>query len=133
MRKEIIMLFTLLQIFSCACNHSNSSANTVTQDATAADTQLKTGGIYLIKNKAGKYTVSKILAMDNFAIHVRMYADEFETRPTQISTANLKVMIGHAPMDAKGFLAEYPELLNMEDVKETELEGYRIYLEEMQK
>jgi len=58
----------------------------------------------LSKNKDGTYSVSKILAMDNFAIHVRMYGNKFQTKPTQLSSTNLTILIGHAPMDRQGFL-----------------------------
>ena len=145
LNKRVVWTLVLnLILVNYACNNStntessdkdlNATSNSDSKmNSASLQTELKVGGLYLSKNENGKYSVSKIIAMDNFAIHVRMYADEFQTKPTELSSTNLKVLIGHAPMDAKGFLAENPELLKVEDVKDSELEGYKMYLEEMQK
>ena len=143
--RVIWFLVLKITLINCACNNSPNSKNTDQKvdtlknidnskiATTSKNTELKVGGLYISKSENGKYSVSKIIAMDNFAVHVRMYADEFQTKPTQLSSTNLKVLIGHAPMDAKGFLAENPELLKIEEVKDSELEGYKMYLEEMRK
>ena len=93
---------------------------------------LVTGGLYVSQNPDGSYSVSKILVLDEFAAHVRMYSDEFKTKPSDLNSADLKVLIGHAPMAKEGFLLDKPELIKVEKVAEDELEGYRYYLEAMQ-
>jgi hypothetical protein len=130
-----LLAFNMMALNS-ACNNSTKSNNSdqkLNASSNNSDSELKVGGLYLIKNESGDYSVSKIIAIDSFAVHVRIYADKFQTEPRQITSANLKVMIGHAPIDAKGFLAENPELVKIEDLKDSELEGYNIYLEEMRK
>ncbi len=96
-------------------------------------TDLKVGGLYTFKNKDNTFYVTKILALDGFAVHLCTYSDTFKTKPTDINSENLKILIGHTPLDINGFLLDKPELLKVEEVKESELEGYKMYLEAMQK
>lgn len=92
---------------------------------------LVTGGLYISQNEDGSYGVSKILALDEFAVHVRFYSNKFETKPSDLNSSNLKFLIGHAPMAKEGFLLDKPELLKVEKVSEEELEGYNYYLDAM--
>jgi hypothetical protein len=110
----------------------SDSINSKNKESTTSK-ELKTGGIYFIKDGKNEYYLVKILAIDNFAVHLRTYADKFIKRPENINSSNLDILIGHSPIDKEGFLTDNPELLNVEDVKETELEGYKIYIEEMKK
>lgn len=132
LRFSIYALISLL--VNCACtnseNHSDESQQT---KETRNKTELKVGGLYLTKNEDGSYSVSKILATDDFAVHLRMYSNKFKTKPTQLSSSELDILIGHSPLDKQGFLNENPELINVEDVKDSELEGYKLYQEEMKK
>jgi hypothetical protein len=126
-------------MFTSSCKNSTGPGNSAQDQNTAShhpnfhDNELKVGGLYLTKDESGIHSIYKIIAIDDFAIHLRMYADKFQNKPTQVSSKNLKVTIGHIPMDAEGFLAENPELLIIENVTNSELEGYNIYLQEMQK
>ena len=86
-----------------------------------------------MKNKDNTFYLTKILVLDDFAVHLRTYRDTFKTKPININSENLKILIGHAPLDINGFLLDKPELLKAEDVKESELEGYKMYLEAMEK
>lgn len=95
------------------------------------DNNIEVGGLYIAQNKDGSYGVTKILALDDFAVHVRMYSNTFETKPSDLNSSDLKFFIGHAPMAKEGFLIDKPELLKIEDVSENELEGYKMYLEAM--
>ncbi|PCJ65630.1 MAG: hypothetical protein COA58_09500 [Bacteroidetes bacterium] len=119
--KIILVLLTIAIVFTItACSNSTDK----TKDLVA-------GGLYLSKNKDGNFEVSKILALDEFAVHVRLYSEEFTEKPTDLNSADLKFMIGHVPMAKEGFLLGKPELLKIENISEDELEGYRMYLNAM--
>ena len=124
-------LVAILFIFG-SCNEHNTrvSDNKVSTDK---PDELKVGGLYLLKNKDSTYCLSKILAIDDFAVHLRTYRDTFKTKPKDINSENLRILIGHAPLDKNGFLTDKPELLKVEAVKDQELEGYKMNLEEMSK
>ena len=129
--KFICLITVPLIIMSCG-DHTNSPTNVNAVSVDQSD-NLKVGGLYLIKKADSTYYITKVLALDDFAVHLRTYKDTFRTKPTNISSENLKVMIGHAPIDKTGFLLDHPELLKVENVKESELEGYKMYLKEMSK
>jgi hypothetical protein len=118
-----------------ACNNSdNSTAKEsipVENKTSNPVDDLKVGGLYIIKDNDSSYSVCKILALDDFAVHLRSYKEEFKTAPAKLSSSDLTVMIGHAPIDKTGFIQSQPTLLAIEEVKESELEGYKIYLEAM--
>jgi hypothetical protein len=129
---SICVILSLL--LNCACNNSESHPDTSTQTKESPNkTDLKVGGFYLTRNEDGSYSVSKVLATDDFAVHLRIYGNKFKAKPTQLNSSDLDILIGHSPLDKQGFLSENPELLKVEDVKESELEGYKLYLEEMKK
>jgi hypothetical protein len=116
-----------------SCNDHNETSVTIKSERLPDSTGLQTGGLYLYRNADSTYSVSKIIAMDDFAVHVRMYSDTFNTKPLQLNSADLHVLVGHSPISKEGFSLDKPELLKIEPVKESELEGYKIYLEEMKK
>lgn len=122
-----ILLCTLI---GCGARSTGTSEGSTTPtDATTVE--LKAGGIYATKNENGKYTLTKILALDDVAVHARFYKEEFDEVPTSISSNDLTFLIGHAPMAREGFLAEHPDLVTIEPVSDSELEGYRLYLDAM--
>ena len=87
------------------------------------------GGLYTSHNEDGSYGISKIIALDDFAVHIRMYSNKFDTKPDKnLNSKELKSFIGHVPMAKEGFLLDSPELLKVEEVTEPELEGYKYYL-----
>ena len=120
MRIHIQLIAIIILIMSTSCSNSSS---------TAESNELVVGGLYVSQNEEGTFQVSKILALDNYAVHVRLYSDEFQTQPTDINSADLSFLIGHAPLAKEGFLLDKPELLKVEEVSEKELEGYKYYLE----
>jgi hypothetical protein len=93
--------------------------------------QIVEGGVYAFAGSGGDFTISKVLREDEFAVHLRTYKESFKTVPTSINTGQLTVMIGHAPLAREGFLKEQPKLISVEKVADSELEGYRYYLETM--
>src|SRR5688500_15560238 len=133
MMKVFINLFYLIAITfliaSCA-DHKKTPAKDSAISTNKPD-DLKVGGLYLLKNKDSTFYFTKILVLDDFAVHLRTYSATFKTRPTDISSENHKILIGHAPLDKDGFLLDNPELLKVEEVKESEVEGYKMYLEAM--
>ena len=121
--KLFLLLVIPLLVGSCA-DHQNAS--------TGAN-DLKVGGLYLFKNPDSTYSLTKVLALDESVVHLRMFSDTFKTKPININSQDLKILIGHSPLDKNGFLHDKPELLKVEEVKESELEGYKMYLEAMEK
>lgn len=127
--------YTLFLAALIACNNSDNSVAKETASAENKSSnpgdELKAGGLYTLKNNDTSYSVCKILVLDDFAVHVRSYKEEFKTPPAKLSSSDLTVMIGHAPIDKAGFMQSQPKLLAVEEVKESELEGYKMYLEAM--
>ncbi|HEX7845650.1 MAG TPA: hypothetical protein VF476_07575 [Chitinophagaceae bacterium] len=129
--KLSFLIASLFLLLSCADNkNSSGTEKPVSENQT---TDLQAGGLYLIKNNDNTYSLAKILVLDDFAVHLRIYQDTFKTKPTDINTEKLKIFIGHSPIDKNGFLLDKPELLKVEEVKESELEGYKMYQEAMEK
>lgn len=132
--KKTITFFGVM-IFLISCTNQEETTNT---DLTNTETQtqaveLKAGGLYILKSVDSSYYVCKILVIDDFAIHLRTYHNKFAQKPIQINSNELDILIGHSPLAKEGFLLDKPELLKIEEVKETELEGYKMYLEQMNK
>jgi len=85
------------------------------------------GGLYAEKLRDGPgYMITKVLAVD-FAVHLRIYAEDFAELPKELSSAQLTVAVGHAPMSAEGWPGERI-LVGVEPVTPGELEGYRLYM-----
>src|SRR5688572_23887537 len=101
---HLLLVSAMSLLVSCSNQTSTPAAG-----ESAADTkELKTGGLYLLKNPDNTYYVSKILAMDNFAVHVRTYRNKFDQKPAELNSAGLDILIGHSPMDKQGFLSGSP-------------------------
>jgi hypothetical protein len=94
---------------------------------------IRVGGVYVTKEKDGTYAIYKVLVLDTIAVHLRAYSNKLYVKPADINTDSLKILIGHAPLDRQGFLIDNPELIKVEKVKDSELEGYRLYLDAMNK
>jgi hypothetical protein len=116
-----------------ACNHERRSSDTAAG--------IVVGGLYASPEKDGTYRISKVLAVDDFAVHVRIYKNKFKTIPENLDTSKLSLGglgdpdgfgIGHAPVVKKRWLDSHT-FLKKEPVREDELEGYKYYLEEMKK
>lgn len=101
---------------------------TPTASATPALMPIKAGGVYtVISGKSGGFSVLKVLVFEQGAVHAAFYSNEFKTRPTQVNPKHLKLAIGHVPLDETGFRSWQPVLLYQVPVKESELEGYRLW------
>ena len=129
---KIMTTFLLAALCILGCSNHNDGTSESNASDTSTELTLSAGGIYASKNEAGKYTLTKILALDAETVHARFYNEEFDELPTEVSSGDLTFLLGHAPLARKGFLAEHRDLVTVEDVSESELEGYKIYLEAMQ-
>lgn len=125
---KLLAVFASILLGTIGCSGPSSKPNIATP-ANAAGIQ--TGGVYATKDENGKYLISKVLACDEMAVHLRFYNENFDSLPTEIETKQLTYLIGHAPLAVEGFLKDSPTLICVESVTEDELEGYRLYLDEM--
>jgi hypothetical protein len=107
----------------------------------ATNDEIVVGGLYASKSEDGTFRVSKVLATDASAVHVRIYKNRFQSLPQNLDTSALSLGglgdpdgfgVGHAPVAKEGWLNS-KTFLKKEPVKDEELEGYKFYLEEMQK
>jgi len=106
------------------------------KDETATADDIVVGGLYAMRDEDGKYRIVKVLVVDEFAVHLRSYANRFETLPTELSSSQLSLGgvghpegmgIGHFPLAREGFAREDRILIGREAVADDELEGYRIW------
>lgn len=102
--------------------------------------EIVVGGLYATRTKDGTYRVTKVLVVDDFAVHLRSYANHFEELPTGIDPSVLTLGsifegggygIGHFPLAKEGFWSVDRAFLQRTPVVDDELEGYRRYLEAM--
>jgi hypothetical protein len=134
MRTRLVrMVAMIMACLLSACSPDSGPAK--------AANEIVVGGLYAAKNEDGTYGVSKVLAVDENAVHVRIYGNKFPTLPQNLDAATLTLGklgdpggfgIGHAPVAKNGWLASHT-FLQKEPVREEELEGYKYYLEEMKK
>ena len=73
------------------------------------------------------FAVVRVLVVEAGSVHVCFYANEYKHRPGHVDPKSLKFEIGHVPLDEQGFRNWQPVLLYEEPVKESELEGYRLW------
>lgn len=125
----VILITSALLISGCDSRPADAPQTQTPPEA--MQTELKTGGIYASMTENGKFSLSKILALDESAVHVRFYYEEFDEVPESISSRNLTFLIGHAPLAREGLLERGQHLITTEDVSDEEFEGYKLYLEAM--
>ena len=133
MKIPIILAVGLIVCLLIACNRRRGSGD-VSQD-------IVVGGLYASRDEDGIFRVSKVLAVDDSAVHVRIYKNKFKAIPENLDTSTLSLGglgdpdgfgIGHAPLAKENWLASHV-FLKKEPVREDELEGYKYYLEQMKK
>ena len=120
-------------VLSCNSSAKNSDQSDQTNNDMNSNNGLKVGGLYTLTDHDSSFYIVKLLVVDSFAVHLRTYEEKFAAVPLHINSDSLKILIGHAPISKEGFLAGHPKLINVEKVREDELEGYKLYLEEMEK
>ncbi|MFL5728905.1 MAG: hypothetical protein ACJ75J_05390 [Cytophagaceae bacterium] len=130
----IVSALLVFLLTNCGPETRNESAEitpVIESSTPTSVSDLKSGGLYLLKSQDSTYHLTKILVIDDYAVHVRTYSTKFTKKPLKINSDSLDILIGHAPIDKEGFLSGHPELIKVEEVKDSELEGYKIYLEAM--
>jgi len=99
-------------------------------------TSMTEGGIYSIDNGNGKFGIAKILKVEPGIVHVRIYKNKFEPRPTSVNVEELSLGsihdkdgfgMGHLPISERDFRQWKPVLLITKGVTEEELEGYKLW------
>ena len=94
------------------------------------------GGLYASRDRDGNYRIVKVLVVDEFAVHLRSYADRFRELPAQVRSSELSMGrlgspegfgIGHFPVARQAFGREEHILVGRESVADDELDGYRIW------
>ena len=96
------------------------------------------GGLYATRGEDGLYRILKVLGVDEFAIHLRLYVNRFAELPQQVRSADLSLTmqesgpptalgIGHFSLAHEGFWSDDPVLVGQEPVADSELDGYRIW------
>jgi hypothetical protein len=102
---------------------------------------LTAGDLLSIPEEDGRFSVAKILAVDERGVHVRLYVQRFEQLPLRVDPAHLSTApfgpghenpfsIGHMPLSHATFATWQPELIARGTaVVDEELEGYRMWLD----
>ena len=99
----------------------------------AEGTSFRVGGIYSFREDEHTFIAGKILAVDKTTLHLRLYRNTFETRPTEDDVAHLTmgslddaegVGVKHFPMGISSFLQLKPLFLAQDSVRELELHDY---------
>ena len=87
----------------------------------------------------GTYRVAKVLAVDEHAVHVRVYKQRFRQPPTSIEPDDLTLGsiddpdgfgVGHLPLSRDELALWGPSLITTARVDDEELEGYRMWAED---
>lgn len=100
----------------------------LTTPVLARPAPFQAGGVYSISSgKSGKFSVAKVLVVEEGAVHVCLYSNEFPKRPSKVDPKKLKVAIGHVPLAEQGFRNWQPVLLYKVPIREADLEGYRMW------
>jgi hypothetical protein len=98
------------------------------------------GGLYSVPAERGRFSIVKILRVDPEGVHLRMYSNTFDRRPTDIDEKTLYMVgvdhkfdevlgMGHAPISKKSFSTWGAGFIKAVPVREDELEGYKIWLD----
>ena len=135
----ICIVILAVTISSCQKKGEDQTQAPIT-DQTASTQDIVVGGLYASRNDDGTYGVMKVLAVDDFAVHLRSYKNRFRDIPKDLDTSVLSLGgiddpdgfgIGHFPLAKDGFWNSEPIFLIRETVTDDELEGYRMYLDAM--
>ncbi len=135
------LIYVVILVVAVGCSSDTSSLPSNGAEPMSANGQaIVVGGLYATKDDDGTYGVMKVLVVDDFAVHLRSYANRFEELPTDIDPSTLTLGsisdgggfgIGHFPLAKEGFWNDEPIFLRETPVADGELEGYRMYLEAM--
>ncbi|CAF3923757.1 unnamed protein product [Rotaria sp. Silwood1] len=98
---------------------------------------IKAGSICTVENGNGKFGIVKVLVIDDKQIHVTIYKNKYDLRPSQIDLSTLscgslydadeEIGVGHAPLFREGFNNWKPIVIDYEEVTSDNLDGYEIW------
>ena len=125
------LLWLCLVLTMASCRGSGTGDARTSAAPRPAPAAAVVGGVYAIPDGKGAYLLSKVLAADEHAVHLRSYGQTYKEIPGTVDTQKLTIMVGHMPLAPDGFAQSRPILISTEAVRENELEGYRMYLEAM--
>jgi hypothetical protein len=99
------------------------------------------GGLYSVPSENGSFSVLKILKLDEEGVHLRLYSNQFPSRPKDVDESKLYMAgmkntrpdeslgMGHAPISRKTFSNWGAEFIKAVPVTDEELDGYKMWLE----
>lgn len=111
------------------------------------DPHLIAGAYYSVPGStAGTYQVLKVLALDDYGVHVRLYGNAFAHRPATIAPELLEtapffsltpedagqewpLSVGHLPLLVRTFIGMRPLYITHADITPDELDDYREWKE----
>src|SRR5262249_54088122 len=92
------------------------------------------GDLYSVEGEAKNYKVAKVLVVDSGAVHIRLYKNTFQERPSNIDPATLSVgslrdpdgfVMDHMPLSRSSFYRWHPRYITHTSITEDELDAYR--------
>jgi hypothetical protein len=98
--------------------------------------EIQPGSICSIESGDGTFGVVKVLVINDEEAHIKIYANKFAERPTEIDVKTLVMGsildggdfgIGHVPLERKGFDNWKPIEIAFEAVTEDDLVGYKMW------
>jgi hypothetical protein len=99
---------------------------------------LECGSVCTVNDGEGSYRVAKVLVVDDFGVHIRLYKDKWKERPDRVDLRTLSLGsihdkdgfgMGHLPLTKRSFAAWKPVVVGKQEVTKEELEGYEMWKE----
>ena len=98
------------------------------------------GGIYLNPSEDGSFAVFKVTAVDDGGVHVRLFANKYRNRPSDIEIEKLTVGgigwpegtgIGHLPLSFEAIGKWTVEFVKQVPVTDDEFDDYDMWKEDI--
>ena len=98
--------------------------------------KIKVGSICTLEDGDGKFGIVKVLVIEDEIIHLKIYKNKYDKRPSKIDLRTLSigsmhdkdgVGVGHSPFDKIGFYGWKPVEIAFETVTKDDLIGYEIW------
>ena len=93
---------------------------------------IQVGGLYAGRTEAGHYLVYKVVAVDDKAVFLREYSNEFSAVPLAGDLSDLETK-GDFAFARDFFFDNSPQLIAVEDVTPDELASYQRYLRQVRR
>ena len=98
------------------------------------------GGLYVTPQENGNFVPLKILKVDSYGVHVRIYSNVYPTPPALIDETTLYMAgvdkreeeplgMGHLPISSESFSGWDAKFVQKSSVAAEELDGYQMWLE----